>query len=281
MKNLKYILTTSLLLIALSSCSTQTAPIETTPEKVATTTPSVGKTYQEIFPDNPCPFPPTQILMFHYIRTVDKTKDLLGYNLSFDPKSFEELLKSLKEYGYATTHVKSLLDCSVFSKDLGIILTFDDGYEDFYTTAWPLLKKYGFTASIAIITGKMDGKDYMTPDQVVDLHNQGVEILDHTINHVDLSTSPNALKEITDSKKYLEDLLKEEINILVYPSGKYNAKTVQLAKDAGYKIALTTKLGTAKNTQYLFELPRIRVDNRDSVKNIMEKIKPWGGLYGL
>ena len=128
------------------------------------------------------------IIMFHYVRDVDKTKDPEGYDLSIDPKHFEQMLQYLSTNGYHTIHISDLLNGSI--PDKSIILTFDDGHEDFYTTARPLLEKYDFTASEAIITGKMDGVQFMTPTQVKEISREGFEILSHTVNHVDLNAVP-------------------------------------------------------------------------------------------
>ena len=211
------------------------------------------------------------ILMFHYVREVDKTKDLLGYNLSITPDSFEKILQDLTQKGYHTIHVADILNQEV--PDRSIVITFDDGYEDFYTTAWPLLKKYNFTASQAIITGKMDGNQYMTPEQVKEIDKAGIEILSHTVNHRDLEKYSHQNEEIKESKKYLENLLQKPVIGFVYPSGKYNNETLRLLQENGYKFALTTKPGDADLNNNLFELHRIQVDNRVELDSL-PKPKP-------
>jgi len=223
-------------------------------------------------PPKPGNFAATEvpIIMFHYVRSVNPAKDLLGYNLSINPASFEKILKYLSQQGYKTIHVEDLIKGPITGKS--IILTFDDGYEDFYTTARPLLQKYGFTASEAIITGKMDGTTYMSPDQVKTIDSEGFEILSHTVNHPDLSIIKNQKPEINDSKTYLEKLLNKPIDTLVYPSGKYNDETLQLTKDAGYKIGLTTKPGYSNLAGDLLQLNRIRIDNRNGYLGFVKKI---------
>lgn len=200
------------------------------------------------------------ILMFHYVRDVDKTKDPLGYNLSITPENFEKVLQNLKQKGFHSIHAADILNPEI--PDQSIIITFDDGYKDFYTTAWPLLKKYNFTASEAIISGRMDGNEYMTPQQVKEIDEAGIEILSHTVNHHDLQKDPDQNREIINSKKYLENLLQKPILGFVYPSGKYNAETLKLVKASGYKFAMTTEPGDADLNSDLFQLHRIRVDNR-------------------
>ncbi len=210
--------------------------------------------------------------MFHYVRTVDRKQDPLGYNLSIEPDSFEEILKYLQAEGYHTIHAADLLQKSVPEKS--IILTFDDGYEDFYTTAWPLLQKYNFTATEAIITSKMDGKQYMTPEQVRKLDQEGIEFLSHTVHHLDLATSAAATvaTEVSASKSILEKLLGHPVIGLIYPSGRYNLNTIKTLQENNYKLAFTTKPGKADLTKNIFELPRIRIDNRVSLNFLIKQL---------
>lgn len=210
------------------------------------------------------------IIMFHYVRDVDQTKDLLGYNLSIAPADFEKILQYLSTNNYHTIHIEDIISGSVPPKS--IILTFDDGYEDFYTTARPLLQKYGLTASEAIITGKMDGVQYMTPEQVLQIDHEGFEILSHTIHHTELNKDPNQKNEIFDSKTFLEKLLNKTIDTLVYPIGRYNNDTLKFTAAAGYKIGLTTKPGFADLSGDLLQLHRIRIDNRDGYSGFVKKI---------
>lgn len=226
------------------------------------------------------------VLMFHYVRTVDKTKDPLGYDLSIEPTSFEHILKYLVEKHYNSVHAADLVaahDALINNSpnplpENPIVITFDDGYEDFYTTALPLLKKYGFTASTAIITHKHDGVQFMTQDQLKEIHAAGIEILSHTQNHVDLRIAPDAKAEIDQSKVELEKLLNTKIDGFVDPSGDYNLQTILLLKLAGYKIAFTTKPGFANigspTADNMLQLHRLRIDNRDNLQTVERMLVP-------
>lgn len=213
--------------------------------------------------------------MFHYIRTVDRQKDLLGYNLSLEPASFDNLLNALVKKGYHTIHAEDLLTGKALPAN-PIILSFDDGYADFYSTAWPDLKKHNFTASTAIITGFMEkdklGQIYMNSDQIKTLDQNGIEIFSHTVTHADLSRDPHQQSEIENSKSTLEKLLGHAIDVLVYPSGKYNNETLKIAAASGYKMAFITYPGHADSSLGDFEQPRLRVDNRDSIDQIIAKL---------
>lgn len=208
--------------------------------------------------------------MFHYVRHVDKSQDELGYNLSIEATTFEEILKYLSDNGYQTIHIEDITDGSAPNK--AIILTFDDGYKDFYTTAFPLLQKYDYTASVGVISGKMDGNQYMTPENVKEINDAGIEILSHTVHHLELPSTANAETEITESKKDLEELIGKPVTGFVYPAGKYDDESIKLLKEAGYKVALTTKPGYADLGGDLFQLHRVRIDNRDGLNGFIKKL---------
>ena len=200
-----------------------------------------------------------KIVMYHYIRAgVDPKKDPIGYGLSIPPTEFDHQMSLLKKQGYTSVHMTDLLAGRGGAKT--IVLTFDDGYEDFYTSAYPILKKYGFTATLYIITGKIGG-DYMTWDQLRELQKAGFEIGAHTVTHPDLSklSEVQQHKELADSKAALEQQLGISITHLCYPSGKYNATTISIAKSLGYTDATTTHPGSVGATDDPFALNRYRM----------------------
>lgn len=188
-----------------------------------------------------------RILMYHYIRSgVDKKKDPIGYGLSVSSAEFEGHLVALQALGYREISLADLMAGK--GDDRSVTLTFDDGYEDFYTTAYPILKKHGWKATLYIITG-MIGGDYMTWDQISELQKDGFEIGAHSVTHPALSSLSEARQhsEIFESKKTLEQQLGIQIHSFCYPSGKYNQTTIQLVQAAGYTDATTTQPGPIRS----------------------------------
>ena len=224
-----------------------------------------------VLPDTETQIP---IVMYHYVRVVDKNKDALGYNLSIDPENFEKQMQYLKEQGYTTIHMADLLDKKVPKK--AIVLTFDDGLEDFYTTALPILQKYGFTASNGIITGMIGAREHMTEEQIRECVKAGIELTSHTVNHFDMSklTRAELKTQLVESKSYLEKTFGVTVVGLIYPSGRYNELAVQAARDEGYEIAATTQYGEAYlDTHNMLLLPRVRIDNRDGYNGFVKKLE--------
>ena len=214
------------------------------------------------------------IIMYHYVREVNQNADPLGWNLSINPADFEKQLAWLEENGYRGVHLEDLIDGKVPEK--AVVLTFDDGLEDFYTTALPILKKYGFTASNAVITGMIGTHEHMTGEQIRECIKAGVEITSHTIGHLDLAKQSEAevRRQVTESRDFLEKEFGIEIMGFVYPSGKYNDAVVRILAEEGYKTAVTVEYGEADlASDNPLLLPRIRIDNRDGFEGFVGKME--------
>ncbi len=213
------------------------------------------------------------ILMYHYIRTVTDPRDGLGARLSVTPEMFEQQMKILKDEGFSTITLDDLASAWRLETHLPekpIILTFDDGYEDFYTTAFPILKKYNFKATTYIVTNFIDKDRYMTKAQLVELSGSPlITIGAHTMNHIDLSqaASTKLHEEIFTPKVWLESVTGYVVHHFCYPSGKYNALALQQVEAAGYTTATTTNPGTIHDKRYPFTITRQRVSGKTSIKN--------------
>lgn len=203
------------------------------------------------------------ILMYHYIRNFDDPNDEIGTKLSVSPEKFDEQLGWLKKNDYQTVSPDYLLN-PVKLDNKPIILTFDDGYKDAYTNALPILRKYGFIATFYIITTYINNNDnYMTWNEIIELKNAGMNIGSHTLTHpsLDKSYDERVDKEVEESKKIIEEKIGIPILDFCYPSGKYDKRTINKLKEAGYKTAVTVHNGITDQNSDLFELPRIRMNN--------------------
>ena len=180
------------------------------------------------------------VLMYHSIGTAK----LNPYVVSTE--QFDLDMQYLKENGFTTLSTDELYDFMVKNKPVpkkSVLITFDDGYEDNYTNAFPILKKYKFKATIFVITGYMDkGKMYLSSAQLKEMQNNGIDIESHTNLHDKLGTCSYAdqLKTLEISKEYLEKTLNKTVRYISYPFGSYNLDTLKAVNAAGYKMAFTT-----------------------------------------
>lgn len=216
------------------------------------------------------------ILMYHYIRDPDVQKSSIGKNLSVSPSSLEKHLKIIKAKGLTTTTLADWVNKKIVQPS--IILTFDDGYSDFYTNAWPILKKYKARATIFIIKDKIDQPGYLTSNQIQKLSSQNVEIGSHSASHPNLTniSDANIKTQLEDSKSELEGITAKEVISFGYPSGKFDDRVIRAVKEAGYKIAVTTDSDVADLKNYtLYSLPRLRMKETTNFEKIFDDYNLW------
>lgn len=208
------------------------------------------------------------ILMYHYIRVNPVASDRAGFILSVTPSDFAQQMRLLAENGFHTVTMAQVREYIVHGTPLPpkpIALTFDDGYDDAYTVARPVLERYHQTATFFIVTGFVDRPRYMTWSQVEALDRDGMEIGSHTVHHLSLPSLGRPLLhfELDSSRATLERHLGHPVLDFCYPGGEVNATVVRAVQQAGYLSATTTRSGVAARGQNPLELPRLRI---------------WGGM---
>jgi peptidoglycan/xylan/chitin deacetylase (PgdA/CDA1 family) len=210
------------------------------------------------------------ILMYHYIRLNPDPRDRLGFALSVTPKDFVAQMEWLSANGYHAITFRELnayLSGTAGLPSRPVILTFDDGYEDFYTTALPVLIKHDFKAVAYVVSGFIGRPGYMSGSQVREADRADIEIGSHTVDHADLTRqSVDGLRyQITSSKRSLEELLGHPVLSFCYPSGKYNPNAVAVVQQAGYSDATTTGFGFVRTVDGRFLWGRLRVSGGESL----------------
>lgn len=224
--------------------------------------------------DDPVQIP---ILMYHAIHVMDPS-EASNANLIVAPDNFEAQIKAMVDAGYyfltPEEAYKAFTENALPAKKV-VWLTFDDGNEDFYTIAYPILKKYKAKATNNIITGfvKKGNAGNLTVKQMKEMMAHGMSFQSHTVNHPDLSVNDKATQkaELTDSIDFLEDKLNTKVNTIAYPSGRYNQTTLDLAKKT-YKLGLTTNEGLASAKNGLLSLNRVRILPTTTSKGLLSEI---------
>lgn len=230
---------------------------------------SKWKTY-----DEPVQIP---ILMYHAVHVMDPS-EASNANLIVDPDLFEAQIKALAKASYyfltPEEAYKAFTENALPAKKV-VWLTFDDGNEDFYTIAYPILKKYKAKATNNVITGfvKKGNAGNLTVKQMKEMMAHGMSFQSHTVNHPDLSATEKATQkvELTDSIDFLENKLNTKVNTIAYPSGRYNQTTLDLAKKT-YKLGLTTNEGLASAKDGLLSLNRVRILPTTTAKGLLSEI---------
>lgn len=209
------------------------------------------------------------ILMYHYIRINPDRLDRLGFALSVTPADFAAQMDWLKDSGYHPVTVGDLYAFLRGARGLPskpIILTFDDGYADFYTTALPILRSHDFRATAYVVSGFVGWPGYMTANQVMEADRSGIEIGSHTVNHPNLTRlSYGAVhSQLVESKQFLEHLLGHPVRSFCYPSGKVNSVVAWQVADAGFDSATTTAFGFRHTLADRYIWTRVRVSGGET-----------------
>ncbi|NPV90036.1 MAG: polysaccharide deacetylase family protein [Firmicutes bacterium] len=208
------------------------------------------------------------VLMYHSI-SVNPTN-----RLCVSPAEFARHLDWLKAKGYTSVTLKDYLIARATCGPLPakpVIITLDDGYDDNYLAAFPLLKERGMRATVFLIVNQIGRRGYLNLDQITEMRDYGIEFGSHSMSHADLKKAGREVqrKEIRNSKQLLEGALGTEVTSFCYPSGQYNLTAIQEAKMAGYMGAVTVTPGPVKEESRVYELPRVRVYNLgDLTKNL-------------
>lgn len=210
------------------------------------------------------------ILMYHSIS------DNGGF-FCVKPAEFEKQANYLKENNFNVISLERLVELlknkngDIPSKT--IVLTFDDGFEDNFTNAFPLLKKHNFHFTVFLQSGVVGGiktnkegvkYQMLNVSQIKEMSNSGIADFEpHTINHPKLAkiASLDARKEILESKQYLEKEIGKKSDYFAYPFGNYNKEVINMIKNIGFQAAVTVEKGVVKLKDNPFELKRNSIDS--------------------
>jgi len=201
-------------------------------------------------------------------------------------KSFDYQMAFIKRHGFEVISFDDLVEGikqgHEFTRNT-VVLQFDDGYEDNYKYAFPILKKYGFPAMVFLISDKIGTPDFLTWDEMREMEKNNFLAGAHTRHHVYLpkASEAQAQDEIAGSKKVIEDHLGHVINYFCYPSGGFTEDIKDLVKEAGYKAAVTTNRGKDKYNVDLYELKRIHMNNTDDQYSGLILWFKLSGYYNL
>jgi peptidoglycan/xylan/chitin deacetylase (PgdA/CDA1 family) len=204
------------------------------------------------------------ILMYHYIRINPDPHDQLGFNLSVTPHDFAVQMLYLQANGFHVVSLGTAVEAIRTHRALPsrpVVLTFDDGYRDFYTVAAPVLQRLNFTATSFVVSGFLGRARYMTPQMVEILDAEGFTIGDHTVDHAALASLPaaRAAWEMATARTALEGLVHHPVVDLAYPGGSFNPSVEHQVQQLGFQDALSTMAGPFHTDATLYALTRQRV----------------------
>lgn len=202
------------------------------------------------------------ILIYHSISDIP-----IGLKqLSVCERDFEKQISYIKEQGYTPIFFSELKDFKTFRKP--IIITFDDGYEDNYSKAYPILIKYNCKATIFLIANTINKPGYLSEKEIAEMEGL-VSFQSHTLSHPELDKVSNKRleKELMQSKEIISAITKEPVYVLSYPCGAFNSRVLKAAERC-YDYAVSTKYGYYKTDSGHFNIHRIQIRRSFSLSNL-------------
>ena len=206
------------------------------------------------------------ILMFH---TIDDRHSVI----SFAPGVFRRAMTKLHERGYRTLNLleawEHLRQGTEFPSR-ALVITFDDGYETVYKEAFPVLQRYGFSATVFLTVGKINSgidsnrlpsmcdRSMLSWREIREMQRSGIEFGAHTLTHPDLTclSRKQAEAEICESKSVIEDALGDPVESFAYPYGRYNAHSREIVSHH-FACACSDRLGLVTGHSDHFTLERL------------------------
>ena len=237
---------------------------------------------------------PSHIPVLMYHRVVEKPPTGSKHGIWVSANRFRDQLVSLRVRGCTPitfAQYRNYMMGNSKLPDRPVFLTFDDGYEDNYTVAFPILRDVEFPAVIFLVTDSKRRTNFwdadepqvplMSPGQVREMAKYGIEFGSHTVSHRRLPeiSTPAGAKELNDSKSFLEDTLGSEVFSFAYPYGVLNPQTKGMVGEAGYVYASATDTGPMRFNEDLLEIRRTQVFPWTSSFGFWKKTQPWYTRY--
>jgi len=265
------------------------------------------------------------ILMYHSISEPDGKQKHPYYETCTSPQVFAEHMKFLHENDYKVISLDQAVEILKYSKNIQksqraigpnkftpltflkkrsgtnligakqlnqpekyVVLTFDDGFRNFYTDAFPILKEYNFPATVFLPTdfigtekNKLRGKEHLTWGQVSELSDSGINFGSHTVTHPELSNLSNKdiEYEIKQSKKTIEYKLGKAINTFSYPFKFPEEKKVfvknlrEILIKHEYRHGVSTRIGTTSKSDDIYFMKRIPINTGDDSTLFQAKLE--------
>lgn len=215
----------------------------------------------------PVSIPPAQrgyvpMLSYHHVRDWEAADREQDRPYIVPPAKLEAQLRYLRDRGYQSVSTAQVYAYYAEGKPLPpkpILLSFDDSYASQYTTALPLLKQYGFSATFFIMTVPLDKSGFMSTAQLQELDRAGFDIQAHTWNHQNvtkLKTPAEWQQQLVGPKKLLEKILGHPVPFFAYPFGAYDAASAAQVKAAGYLAAFALSDVLDPKAEPLFAIKR-------------------------
>jgi peptidoglycan/xylan/chitin deacetylase (PgdA/CDA1 family) len=223
------------------------------------------------------------ILMYHSISLAEERVHPY-YRINTLPEVFADQMRFLATQGYRAISLEELTDKEPDGKS--VVITFDDGYSDFYFKAFPILEQYGFRATVFLATAYVEGEPFsgrpcLNWEQIRELNGAGIAFGSHTHTHPQLSNleRPAIIQELQRSKGIIEDRLGCAVTLFSYPyrfpeeNEEFKGLIVEELINTGYIRGVTTVIGRYRTGDNRMLIKRLPVNSDDDETFLDAKLK--------
>jgi peptidoglycan/xylan/chitin deacetylase (PgdA/CDA1 family) len=210
------------------------------------------------------------VLMYHHVGELPVFPDAVRRDLTVSIKDFNDQIAFLDKEGYHSISTAQL-ELALRGQDKlpakPVILSFDDGYNDVFQNAVPILKEHHMAGAFAIITGFVGRPGYAAWSDILAAQKQGMEMVCHSQYHMDFTnrmyTHDMKVAEISDCKQALQANLGIDAKTFIYPYGHFDSEVQNILKNSGFELAFTTQFGIVDQGDDFLALPRLRVHGQE------------------
>ncbi len=204
--------------------------------------------------------------------------------ISVSEETFDRQMAFLKNNGYSVITLNQLNDFIEYRRrppKKSVLITIDDGWKTARTIAYPILKKYGFTAVLFVYTDLIKSRPSsmtLSWDDINEMVKSGVmEVQSHTVTHADLTRAGDSQlqKEIGMSQKVIQEKTGVTARFLAYPYGNFNQETLKTMQKYGYKAGFTVLRGGNAFFQNTWSLNRSMVFNSDRIEDFAKLLDTY------
>ncbi len=222
------------------------------------------------------------VLMYHLIATPLEAGDAQP-GLVVAPTLFAAQMATARAAGWRTITAAELALAMAAGREpppRTFVITIDDGHEDGWSEAFPILQQDGFVATYFVPTERIGHPGYLTPDQITAMAAAGMEIADHTVNHLPLARLSTAVAryQLEASASYLARLLGAPPLTLAYPYGSHDLAVEADASQAGFLVAFTTVEGCSETVAGRMAEPRVRVRSLETAQSLLDALDRCASL---
>ncbi len=222
---------------------------------------------------------PLPMLMYHYVKTLGPGATAVELDCTVTREAFAAQMDLLLQLGAHVVPLGEAVDYLTTGKPLParpVVLTFDDGYEDVYRTAAPIMQARRMTATIFIAPCYIGTRPYMSWAELQSLAAAGFTLGAHGYDHKSIRNLAAAAvdHQLTDGRRWIEEMTGAKVLFFAYPYGDFSAEACEQVAARGYRAALAIGPHTYQRLSYLMALPRIHVTYGDAVQVLRDKL-PW------